>query len=187
MNKSLSEMTLEELWELFPIILSEHKSYWKDWYTEEKQIINDILSNDDLKINHIGSTAINNIWAKPIVDILIEIPKNSSMEDIKEKLTNNGYICMSEEKNRQSFNKGYTINGFDKKVFHIHLRYYGDNDELYFRDYLNENEDIAKEYEKLKVSLWKKYEHDRDGYTNAKSSFIKKYTKIAKEYYKNKY
>ncbi len=39
--------------------------------------------------------------------------------------------------------------------FHVHLRYAGDNDELYFRDYLNEHIQIAKEYERVKLKLWK--------------------------------
>ena len=187
MNKSLSEMTLEELWELFPIILSEHKSCWKDWYDEEKQEIADILCDNDFRIHHIGSTAIDHIWAKPIVDILIEIPKSISMDDIKEKLVNNGYICMSEEENRKSFNKGYTDKGFADRVFHIHLRYDGDNDELYFRDYMNSHPELAKEYEELKISLWKKYEHNRDAYTDAKSAFVKRYTECAKADYGNRY
>lgn len=46
---------------------------------------------------------------------------------------------------------------------------------------------IAKQYEALKLSLWKKYEHDRDGYTNAKSEFILKYTDIAKSEYTDRY
>lgn len=187
MSKSLSEMTLEELWELFPIILSEHKSCWRDWYEEEKQKITALLGGRDLRINHIGSTAINNIWAKPIVDILIEIPISISMADIKEKLVSGGYICMSEEGNRKSFNKGYTDQGFAERVFHLHLRYYGDNDELYFRDYMNNNLVLAGEYEKLKISLWKKYEHNRDAYTNAKSAFVEKYTRCAKMEYENRY
>ena len=187
MKKTLSEMTLEELWELFPIILSEHKSCWKDWYDEEKQEIADILCDNDFRIHHIGSTAIDHIWAKPIVDILIEIPKSISMEDVKEKLVNNGYICMSEEENRKSFNKGYTDKGFADRVFHIHLRYDGDNDELYFRDYMNSHPELAKEYEELKISLWKKYEHNRDAYTDAKSAFVKRYTKCAKACLGNRY
>ncbi|WP_352403239.1 GrpB family protein, partial [Kandleria vitulina] len=77
--------------------------------------------------------------------------------------------------------------GFAKKVYHIHLRYIGDNDELYFRDYMNDHPDIAKDYEALKLSLWKKYKHNRDAYTNAKTSFIKKWTTVAKEEYRERY
>ena len=47
-------------------------------------------------------------------------------------------------------------------MYHIHLRYAGDNDELYFRDYLNEHPAVAKGYETLKLRLWKQYEHNRD-------------------------
>lgn len=84
-------------------------------------------------------------------------------------------------------NKGYTKNGFSDKVYHLHVRIVGDNDELYFRDYLIDNPSVAKEYEKLKLSLWKRYEHDRDGYTNAKTSFVKDYTYLAKQAYKSRY
>ena len=82
---------------------------------------------------------------------------------------------------------GYTENGFSEKVFHLHLRYAGDNDELYFRDYLIEHSDVAKEYEDLKLNLWKKYEHNRNAYTNAKTEFVKKYTEKAKSIYGNRY
>ena len=94
-------------------------------------------------------------------------------------------MCIS--KSRISLNKGYTSQGFAERVFHIHLRYGGDNDELYFRDYMNDHPALAKEYEKLKLSLWKKYEHDRDAYTDAKSTFVKKYTDSAKAEYGNRY
>ena len=94
---------------------------------------------------------------------------------------------MSESDDRISFNKGYTEKGFSEQVFHLHLRYSGDNDELYFRDYLIEHPSVAKDYEKLKLELWKKYEYNREAYTDAKSDFIHKYTKIARDKYKNKY
>lgn len=187
MEKALSEMTLEELWALFPIVLSEHKNAWKDWYTDEAKRISTLLPMEDFRINHIGSTAINRIQAKPIIDILVEIPKNASMEVIKEVLTANGYLCMSECENRKAFNKGYTRKGFAEKVFHLHLRYMGDNDELYFRDYMNSHLEAAQKYEQLKVSLSKRYEHNRDAYTNAKGSFVTQYTQQAKKEYKNRY
>ena len=181
MSKPLSEMTLEELWQLFPIFLTEYQTYWTEWYQEEYTLLSAILSkNYIVRINHIGSTAIKGIWAKPIIDILVEIIEQTNMQLICDILTENGYLCMSQSENRMSFNKGYTERGFSEKVFHLHLRYIGDNDELYFRDYLNEHADIAKEYENLKISLWKLYEHNRDRYTNAKGNFIANVMKMAK-------
>ena len=177
MGKKLSEMTLEELWELFPIMLTEHKDCWDEYYIDELTELQKILPKG-VRINHIGSTAIKGIWAKPIVDILVEVGNN--LTDISKILQDNGWIKMSESEKRISLNKGYTENGFAEKVYHLHLRYYGDNDEIYFRDYLNTHPEIAKEYETLKLGLWKKFEHDRDGYTEAKSEFIIKYTILAK-------
>ncbi len=187
LNTSLSELSLEALWELFPILLTEHKSCWGDWYEEEQQRIRRILHKYDLRIHHIGSTAVEHLWAKPIVDILMELSEYSSITDIKEQLVKGGYLCMSEKENRVSLNRGYTDTGFAERVFHVHVRFEGDNDELYFRDFLRSHPSVAKEYEALKISLWKKYEHNRDAYTNAKSEFIRKYTELAKAEYGNRY
>ncbi|MCQ2966678.1 MAG: GrpB family protein [Alphaproteobacteria bacterium] len=173
MTKKLSEMTLEELWALFPIFLTEHKDYWENWYQEEYSFLKTFLPLE-VQITHIGSTAIKDIWAKPIIDILIEIPHSFDIFKIKDLFVTHGYICMSEETKRISFNKGYTEQGFAERVFHIHVRYVGDNDEIKFRDYLNAHPNKAKEYETLKLQLWKKFEHNRDNYTQAKTDFIKK-------------
>lgn len=186
-SKTLADLTLEELWELFPIILTEPNSLWGEWYQEEISRIKLYVDISNCRLNHIGSTAIKDIYAKPTVDILMEIPFQMSMGSVKDSLIKGGYLCMYESNNRMDFNRGYTLTGFAERVFHLHLRYIGDNDELYFRDYMNEYHNLAKEYEKLKLSLWKKYEHDRDGYTEAKTEFVKRYTDEAKHYYKSKY
>lgn len=177
MSKKLSEMTLEELWQLFPIFLTEHDDRWESYYAEEAAALKNILP-DDTVVNHIGSTAIKGIWAKPIVDILVEV--SDGLREVADILQHNGWVMMSESDGRMSFNKGYTENGFAEKVYHLHLRRVGDRDEIYFRDYLNTHPEVAKEYETLKLALWKKFEHDRDGYTEAKSEFVAKYTALAK-------
>ena len=179
MNKKLSEMTLEELWQLFPIILTEHKPYWADWYNKEVTLLKSVLP-PDTEYYHIGSTAVKDIWAKPIIDILIVVNSGERLNHAASVLQNHGYIVMSTSATRISLNKGYTESGFDEKVFHLHIRLKGDTDEIYFRDYLNAHQDIAKEYERLKLELWKTYEHDRDAYTDAKTEFVKKYTELSK-------
>ena len=64
MGKKLSEMSLEELWLLFPIFLEEHKDCWQEWYFEEERLLKNVFSSSE-RISHIGSTAIPSIWAKP--------------------------------------------------------------------------------------------------------------------------
>ena len=188
MSPSLEEMSLEELWQLFPIFLREHQDEWKEWYDEERlRLLIFLPANQLVRISHIGSTSLETIWAKPIVDILLEIPKETDMAVMRNLLLQNGYLLMSESQGRMSFNKGYTPSGFAERVFHLHLRYEGDHDELYFRDYLQEHPAVAKDYEKLKLSLWEQYEHNRDAYTEAKTDFIKNYTEEAKKLYGGRY
>ena len=182
MRKKLSEMSLEELWQLFPIYLTEHNEVWAAWYADEERHLKNHLAAERIKrISHIGSTAVKGIWAKPIIDILVEAAPESDLQQLKPILEKAGYLCMSESPGRLSFNKGYTENGFAERVFHLHLRKAGDNDELYCRDYLNAHPDAAKQYEKLKLSLWKQYEHNRDAYTESKTAFVKEYTQKANE------
>ena len=188
MGKALSEMTLEELWELFPIVLVEDNEKWADDYKEMENMLQDLFADCPIhRISHIGSTAIKGIWAKNIVDVMVEIPEYNRLEDMARILERNGFRIMSAETNRVSLNLGYIQNGFADKVYHIHLRYAGDNDELYFRDYLNAHPDVAKEYESLKLRLWKQYEHNRDAYTNAKTNFISKWTADARKEYGDRY
>ena len=188
MSPSLEEMSLEELWQLFPIFLREHQAVWKDWYAEERlRLLSFLPEHQIVRLSHIGSTSVKTIWAKPIVDIMLEIPIETDMAAMRESLLKNGYLLMSESQGRMSFNKGYTPSGFAERVFHLHLRYESDHDELYFRDYLQEHPAVAKDYEKLKLSLWKQYEHNRDAYTEAKTDFIKNYTEEAKKFYGGRY
>ena len=179
--KGLKDMSLEELWVLFPIELVAHSDLWLEWASEEMAALTEILSFCEPEISHIGSTAVSDIWSKPIVDILVEVPVGVDWQQIKTILEASGYICMSQSEARMSFNKGYTPTGFAEKVFHIHMRNVGDNDEIYFRDYLRANPATAKEYEALKLNLLPKYRNNRDGYTEAKTEFVNRVTALARK------
>jgi len=190
MKKSLSEMTLEELWALFPIVLMEHNPQYKDWYDIEKQNIEDnIDAKNIVRINHIGSSAVAGLISKPTVDILLELDGCSHATQIADRLTAIGWGLMRREDNPMKlvFNKGYTPDGYAPKVYHLHVRYAGDWDELYFRDFLIARTDVADEYGKLKLHLQKEHKQDRDAYTEAKTAFVTKYSKAAKQEFRNRY
>lgn len=172
-ENQLQDLTLAELWELFPIVLTAHNPQWSVWAEEEMRLLSSLLVKYHPIISHIGSTAIPDIQAKPIVDILVEISPDIEWQSITDIFERNGYICMSESETRISFNKGYTPAGYADRVFHVHVHSIGDNEEILFRDYLIAHPEYAEEYEKLKLSLLSKYKNNRDGYTEAKSEFIK--------------
>ncbi len=180
MGKKLSEMSLEELWALFPINLTAHQDCWAEWYAEEADALRKLLpGGHGLRIHHIGSTAIPGIWAKPVIDILLEAPAPDAMRAAGERLVAGGWICMSDTGERISLNKGYTEAGLEERVFHLHLRLPGDYGEIRFRDYLRAHPEAAKAYERLKLSLWKTCGHNRDRYTAGKTGFVTKYTRLA--------
>ncbi|MFA7073899.1 MAG: GrpB family protein [Endomicrobiaceae bacterium] len=191
MKKTLSEMSLEELWRLFPIKLSSYNPEWKEWYAHEESLIIKIIGKENIqRINHIGSTSVEGLISKPTIDILIEIQKNTDTKKLTASMKNSGYIFDPQPKNpppHMMFMKGYTENGFEEKVFHIHIRYSGDWNELYFRDYLKKHTETARQYETLKIKLKEKFEHNRDAYTAAKTEFILKITFLAKSEFAGRY
>lgn len=189
--KNLQEMSNEELWEIFPIVLEDYNPEWKDWYQKEQEIIiNAAGKNNAARIHHIGSTSVYGLRAKPTVDILLEIKKECDLNLLISNLEEAGYMYSPQPHKpapHMMFQKGYTPLGFEREVYHLHIRYQGDWDEIYFRDYLRIHSDAAAKYADLKDRLKKEYEHDRDGYTFAKSEFVKNITALAREEKKRNY
>ncbi|MCC8154612.1 MAG: GrpB family protein [Tannerellaceae bacterium] len=190
-KKSLNNMTNSELWKLFPIILSKYKSDWPDRYAEEKELlVQTIDQNNIVRINHIGSTAVTELIAKPTIDILLEIYSHTDITRLINGLQTAGYIYSPQPDNlppHMMFLKGYTPEGFKGQAYHVHIRYRGDWDELYFRDYLIVSPETAKEYGKLKLKLKSEFTYNRDAYTSAKTDFIKHITSLARLKFPERY
>lgn len=191
MAKLLEEMNTQELGQLFPIILTEYNAEWPKLYLSEKELIErtiDIYSI--VRIQHIGSTSVPGISAKPTIDILLEINNDSDTEILIQKFHGIGYRHSPQPDKpapHLMFMKGYTPRGFENQAYHVHVRYSGDWDELYFRDYLIRHLDAAQKYVNLKQELKKQFEHDREAYTLGKSEFIKAVTQRARKELGNKY
>ncbi len=190
-SKKLSDMTQEELWQLFPIILKEHSPMYFQQYKEMKDNLLLILRDTSIRrINHIGSTAVPNLLAKPTIDILLEIDDVVTVDTIISRLKAHNWILMVDEKEPRLwlvFNHGYLEDGYADKVFHLHVRLYDDWDELYFRNYLIEFSEVAQTYAQLKQKLAITFKHNRKSYTDSKTDFIKKFTLIARQHYKDRY
>ncbi len=178
-------MTNEELWQLFPIIVTTYNPEWPGCYEKEKQFLIKLIGMENIvHINHIGSTAVPGLVAKPTIDILLEIIQNTDLERLIRLLEESGYIYSPQPNNpapHMMFMKGYTPEGFKGQAFHLHVRYSGDWNEIYFRDFLRCHPEDAKEYGDLKLSLKEQFENDRDGYTQAKSKFIKRITELGRK------
>ena len=181
--KPLSEMTLKELWQLFPIILSPHDPEWKNFYKKEADLLQKHFGKTAVRIRHIGSTAVEGLLAKPTIDILLEVADNADLAAVRQLTIECGYTVMEETtvpEYRLDLCKGYTPLGFAEKVFHLHILHLGDWDEPCFCEYLKQHPDKAREYADLKIGLQKKFKHDRNAYTEAKGEFIRKCVKAAR-------
>ena len=126
--------------------------------------------------------------AKPTIDILLEINENANVDKLITALPSPDYICLSgagltmpTPPPHLMFIKGYLQDGFAEKLYHIHVVYPGDHAELWFRTYLTAHPETAAEYATLKRGLFSEYEHNRDGYTEAKTEFVQRITKLARE------
>lgn len=190
-KNDLAEFTPEDLAACFPIILREHDPRYAGWYDEQARRIRACVNSSDLyRLSHIGSSAVPGLLAKPTIDILLEVREGTNLSKLISALRTDGWILMQElygPEMKLSFNQGYTPDGFAERVYHLHVRWSGDWDELYFRDYLIAHSEVAAQYAQLKRKLWKPFEHDRDGYTEAKGGFVRKYSAIAKAEFPGRY
>lgn len=174
---------------IYPVILSEYNPAWPEWFAEEKEKLERLIGTENIaRINHFGSTSVPGLTAKPTVDILLQINEDTDINKLIAALPSPDYICLSgagltmpTPPPHLMFLKGYLPDGFAEKVYHIHVRYPGDWDELYFRDYLIAHPETASKYAALKTKLHKDFGHDRDGYTKAKTAFIREVTEKARK------
>lgn len=151
--------------------LEKNYEKWKKMFEEEKNNLNKIFDDNSFKIEHVGSTAVNGLLAKPIVDIAIGL---DSFEDIK--------IYENKLKEIYTFKENFKKNEIllikenkTETFFLIHILLVNDKryqDMIKFRNILNNNKEILKEYEDLKIMLSKKYANDRKMYTQSKNKFI---------------
>jgi len=178
MGYDLNSLTTEELGKLFPIIIADHNPEWKNLFSAEKQnILNRLDSKFVHSIEHIGSTSVPGLIAKPTIDILLEINESTDLELLKKKLQIINYQYIPKPENPPPhimFAKGYSIEGITGQTYHLHVRYPGDWDEKVFRDFLIDNQDDAAEYADLKRKLVAEFKNDREKYTDSKTAFIHK-------------
>lgn len=192
--KSLYELTPAELGKLFPVRLEKFNPAWPAIFRDEKRVIQNLLSEKRCgEIAHFGSTAIPGIHAKPIIDMLVEIPGDAtSRTQIIEIMQKAGYYHIPRNDSPPPYSmfvKGYTPRGFEGQVFHLHCApksHTGLWNRICFRDYLVNNPGTAKKYEALKLRLAREFRYDRDGYTAAKGDFVKKITRKALKESRNK-
>lgn len=167
------------------VIIEPYNPLWPKIFSQEKTLLLSVLRDSGIVIEHIGSTAIPGLAAKPIIDMMI---------GIKDLETTKAYIPLLEtisyeyvptlEKDfpqRRYLHKGPNL---PNKHFHLHIVEINSSfwqKQLFFRDYLRKHPDVADQYQQLKEQLAKQFENDIYNYCEAKGTFIQQ---ILAEYIK---
>ena len=150
-----------------------HDPQWARAFEREAAFWRHLLGGEIVSAHHIGSTAIRDIYAKPIIDLLLVVRDIRRMDELDADLRAHGYLPRGEAgiAGRRFFIKGTE----SRRTHHIHVFAEGSPEiarHLEFRDYLNAHPDVAQEYSRLKESLAAAHRHDIDGYMAGKDAFI---------------
>jgi len=156
------------------VIVVSYDSKWNDEFQKIKLYLEKMLKNSIIEIEHVGSTSIEGLSAKPIIDIDVIIKNYDNFQDVKYCLESLGYYHKGDLgiKDREAF-------GYDEKYeFMTHHLYVcpQDSDELKkhiaFRDYLRTHNEDREKYSEIKSQAAKRYPTDIDSYMERKSPCI---------------
>ncbi len=157
-----------------PVEVAEYDPSWPAAFQRERDLIASALGDLVVAIEHVGSTAVPGLGAKPIIDITVGLRRQADSEECVRPLEELGYQCKGEFgiPGRLYFRK-YTDG---TRSHQIHLVEYGSEfweRHLLFRDYLREHPEEARDYYELKARLAAEFGTDRETYTEAKTKFIR--------------
>lgn len=158
-----------------PIRLVPHDGAWIASFAAERKRLLSLFPLELRAVEHIGSTAIPGMPAKPIVDILAGVESMAVADALFEQVLRHGYTT-SRTFNEMLPDRRWFMRSVDgRRTHHLHIVVVdGPNWHRYlrFRDRLRSNAPLAQSYALLKAELAVRFEHDREAYTDAKSAFV---------------
>jgi GrpB-like predicted nucleotidyltransferase (UPF0157 family) len=170
-----------------PIIIEPYDPEWKNTFEDLSTTLFSKLQDDNILVEHVGSTSIKGCSGKPIIDLVIIIQSVNNFDKISKKLGELGYVHVGDRGigGREAFKRRDDTVPFTKtrKNWMEHHLYVctWDNLELKrmikFRDYLRTHPISMKNYVELKVKLADKFRNERDLYTSSKTQFIQEILK----------
>lgn len=157
------------------VILKKHHKEWKEAFDAEKESLEKLLGGTVLDIQHIGSTAVPGLSAKPLLDMLLAVHSLSDdVAKVRPVLEQYGYIYREhgpDDHARRLFMKGPE----DSRTHHLHVTERGSSfwkRSIAFRDWLCSHPEDVKQYEALKEELAEQHADAREFYTKGKQEFI---------------
>ena len=159
-----------------PIQLSAYSPLWPAIFEFESARLLGILGADAAMIEHIGSTAVPGMGAKPIIDVMIGVTDLAMIERRMAELQADGYRYVREFERSMPMRRYFVKTHAQPGHFHVHAVILDSpfwKSHLAFRDALRRDAKLAADYWKLKQRLAARYPNDREAYTDGKSAFIR--------------
>lgn len=152
-----------------------HSPHWREAFEAEAKKIADALGEIFIAVHHIGSTSIPDIYAKPVIDLLVEVTDIAEVDTRNPAMQSLGYEAKGEFgiPGRRYFRKN---NAEEIRTHQVHTFESGSAQvkrHLAFRDYLIAHPETAREYSELKRKLADEHPHCMDAYMDGKDAFIK--------------
>lgn len=160
-----------------PIILLDAQPEWPQHFSDAAAQLHTAFADTPIHVEHIGSTAVPNLCAKPILDILLGAPDLSSITSRLSQLGALGYRYKPEHERVLPECRYFSRPATDTPAVHLHAVVHGSlfwRRHLAFRDALRSNPELTHQYAELKRRLATLHADDRAAYTDAKGPFIAK-------------
>ncbi len=165
-----------------PIEVVSYDPHWPALFVEAGREISAAIGKYITNIEHIGSTAVPGLAAKPVIDILVCVRSLQDAPKFLPPLAPLGYTYIPQHEDifpeRRYLHR--IVDG--KHTHHLHIVEPGSEFyrvQILFRDYLRSHPRAATEYAALKYNLAEKYREDREAYTDGKSAFIQNILRLA--------
>ncbi len=168
-----------------PVIVVPYDEAWPSLFEEEQSRIESAIGPWVEQIEHVGSTAVPGLAAKPVIDIMVGVKSLGDSPILIERLAGVGYEYVPEFERVLPFRRYFRKVRDGRRTHQIHLversngRWWERH--LLFRDYLRTHPETAREYGRLKDHLAERFRSDREAYTDAKTDFISEVVRRATE------
>lgn len=165
-----------------PVILVDHDPAWRDRFAEQAARLTVILRPWlGAPVEHVGSTAVPGLRAKPVVDILAPVVSLADAQASIDALTADGWLFWPDDPNRD-YRLWFLRPKPEARTHHLHVIQHDHpaaRDELTFREILRKDDAVRDGYAALKDTLAMRHRTDRNAYTDAKSDFIQSVLRAA--------
>jgi len=158
------------------VALHNHDSRWPALFAAERDRLFAVLPGSFIAIEHIGSTAVPGLIAKPIIDLLAGVESMAAAEAVAEPLCRSGYTTSAEFNATLTDRKWFMRWAAGHRTHHLHVVVHRGSvwqERLRFRDALRSDRQLAQDYAELKSQLARSHRDDREAYTDAKAEFVR--------------